>query len=163
MPAIITLIIQKAMTDIVSQIRHFVELNPREDGIKGLIKLQSEVSENMKYKCRVACLHLMEMTHDWQGIRRWITEWKLVRSFGRELAIRMRKRVGEEPGAISDDIDEILKELDRLNDKNWKQFSPKKNFPDYGQYVTVTEASNRDSRSNSQTNSLTLLAPDQKK
>lgn len=38
-----------------------------------------------------------------------MVEWNLVKTFGRELAIRMRKRVGEEPGSISDDPDIILK------------------------------------------------------
>lgn len=48
----------------------------------------------------------------------------------------MRKRVGEDPGNPIDDPFDILKQLDRLNDKNWRQFSPKRNLPDYVALLT---------------------------
>lgn len=53
------------MSDIVAKIRQLIETVPRQDGIIGLIRLQAECSDSTKYKCRVACLHLMEMEHDW--------------------------------------------------------------------------------------------------
>lgn len=60
------------MSELNQKIRHLIEDVPRDEGIKGFIKLQAEVPENMKYKCRFACLHLMEMNHDWDGIRKFI-------------------------------------------------------------------------------------------
>ena len=70
------------------------------------------------------------MEHDWQTIRKLIEEWKLENTFGKELVRRMRKRVGEDEGTPIEDS-EILNELDRLNDKNWRVHSPKRNFPNY--------------------------------
>lgn len=43
----------------------------------------------------------MEMNHDWQGIRKFIVDWKLIVKFGCSLVKRMRKRVNEEEGAVS--------------------------------------------------------------
>lgn len=45
----------------------------------------------------------MEMNHDWENIRTLVVEWKLVRSFGKELVMRMRTRVREESGLKLDD------------------------------------------------------------
>lgn len=60
------------MTDLIEKTKHFVTNVSHEEGIKGLIKLQHEAPEKMKYIPRLACLSLMEMCHDWQGIRKLI-------------------------------------------------------------------------------------------
>lgn len=43
----------------------------------------------------------------------------------------MRRRVEQPKGDPIEDNDRILSELDRLNEKVWRLYSPKKEFPNY--------------------------------